>query len=100
MLLGGAAGQRVEPVSVVARAVVQRPLLHALSHAVGQLAAQRLAVVDGVYQRHVRLAGQVLKHLLSVEHLLAVVPLYPLLGKLNLHCFPAGGLKHTLYSEV
>ena len=46
VLFGGDAGQRLEPVRVVRRAVFDRPFLHRLCHRVGTRRVKRIAVGD------------------------------------------------------
>ena len=41
MLLGGAAGERLEPVGKVGRALFERPVLHALGDGVGDGGVER-----------------------------------------------------------
>ena len=73
MFLGGGFGQRLKPVGVVARAVVERPALHPFGHAVGHFARQRFLVVDSAAECLVGVGRQVFKHLLAVEHILAII---------------------------
>ncbi len=73
VLLGGALGQRLEPVRVVRHAVLLGPLLHAGGHGVGYGAVEARAVVHHVDERVVDLRRQVLVHLGAVEHVLAEV---------------------------
>ena len=51
VLLGGDAGQRLEPVRVVRRAVLDRPVLHRRGDRVGDRGVERLAVRDRPAQR-------------------------------------------------
>ena len=51
MLLRGDAGERLEPVRVVRRAVLDRPVLHRRGHRIGHRRVERLAVRDGPPQR-------------------------------------------------
>ena len=62
MLLGGLSGERLEPVGVMARAVLDRPVLHAGGDDVGDGRIERLAVVDGPEQAPVDLLGKPLPH--------------------------------------
>ena len=68
VLLGGDAGERLEPVRVVRRAVLDRPVLHRARDFVGDRQIERFAVGDGPAQRLVhRLRQPRLLHLV-VEH--------------------------------
>ena len=58
VLLGGDAGQRLEPVRVVRRAVLDRPVLHRRGHRVGDRRVERLAVRDRPPQRVIDRLGQ------------------------------------------
>ena len=58
VLLGGRAGQRLEPVGVVGRALLHRPLLHRLGDRVGQRRVERLAARERPLQRLVDVLGQ------------------------------------------
>ena len=68
VLLGGDAGQRLEPVRVVRRAVLDRPVLHRRRDRVGHRRVQRLAVRDRPAQRVIhglrqaRLLHRVVEH--------------------------------------
>ena len=73
VLLGGAFGERLEPVRVVCHAVLFGPLLHAGGHGVGYGAVERRTVVYYVNQRLVHLRRQVLVHLGAVEHILSKI---------------------------
>ncbi len=73
MFLCGGFGQRLKPVGIVASAVVERPALHPFGHAVGHFTLQRLFVVDCAAERLIGVGRQVFKHLLAVEHILAVI---------------------------
>ena len=72
VLLRRAAGERLEPVREVRRALGERPLLHGVRHVGGDGGIERLAVVDGGQQ----LGGGGLRqegaHFLLAEHVLAV----------------------------
>ena len=68
VLFGGDAGERLEPVRVVRRAVLDRPVLHRRAHVVGDRQVERVAVGDRPAQRVVhRLRQPRLLHLV-VEH--------------------------------
>ncbi len=90
----------MEPVGVVAGAVVESPALHAVGHAVGELAAQRLSVVNGFDKRVVSLLGEILEHALTVEYLLSVISLYSFLGKIDLHSLAGCRFLNTFESEI
>ncbi len=62
MLLGGDAGEGLEPVGEVGGAVLQGPLLHRVSHGVGDAQVYGLAVVDGLTQLLVYGLGQAFLH--------------------------------------
>ena len=69
VLLGRALGQGLEPMGVVRGAQFHGPTLHALSHLVGHVAVQGCPVVHGIRQAGIDIGGQVLEHLLAVEHI-------------------------------
>ena len=58
VLLGRRAGQRLEPVRVVGRALLHRPLLHRQRDRVGQRGVERLAARERALQRLVDVLGQ------------------------------------------
>ena len=72
VLLGGDAGQWLEPVGVVGGAVLDGPLLHAVSHDVGDVDVEWLVVLGGLLQLLVGLAGDALTHCAVVKDQLAV----------------------------
>ena len=55
------AGQRLEPVRVVGRAALHRPLAHRLGDRVGERRVERLAAVEGRLQRVEDVLGQPLR---------------------------------------
>ena len=67
VLLGSAAGQRLEPVGVVGRTTGNRPLLHRSGNLVRNAGVQGLHAVDGRYQFLVGRLRKVLRHLRVVE---------------------------------
>ena len=72
VLLGGGAGHRHEPVRVVGRTVLERPLLDAVRDGVGDDRIERLEAVDGPAQGLEDRLGEVLPLGRLVEHVLAV----------------------------
>ena len=58
VLLGGRAGERLEPVRVVGGAFLHRPFLHRLRDGVGERGVERLAAGEGSLQRLVDVLGQ------------------------------------------
>ncbi len=73
MFLGSCLGEGLEPVAVVACAVVDSPAFHAFGHGIGHLARQRFLIVDGVDKGIECFRGKILEHLLAVEHILPVI---------------------------
>ena len=49
------------------------PTLHARSHLVGNVAIQSGTMVHGIHQLRIYSTGQILEHLLAVEHILAEI---------------------------
>ena len=84
VLLCRTARQGLEPVRVVVRAVLQRPLPHARRDAVGDLARQARAVFHRIDQRFVSRLVQVLAHGGAPEHLLAEIVRRTSFGGINL----------------
>ena len=72
VLLGGAAGERLEPVGEVRRAAVHRPLLEGVGHLVGDGGIERRVVAHRVQQRLRRVLRQILAHDALVEDVRAV----------------------------
>ena len=58
MLLGGDAGQRLEPVRVVRRAVLDGPILERAGDDVGDRGLDRLALSHRASERAVHILGQ------------------------------------------
>ncbi len=58
VLLGGRAGQRLEPVRVVGGALLHRPFLHRLRDRVGERRVERLAALERALQRLEHVLGQ------------------------------------------
>ena len=98
MLLGGGLGERLEPVGIVACAIVDGPLFHTLGHAVGDASRQGFLVVNSVDERVVGRKREIFKHLGTVEYLAGVISLRTLFG--NLHCngFAVGGFLNNFES--
>ncbi len=71
VLLGGGAGERLEPVRVVARALGERPLLHRERDRVGDVGGDRRAVADGGAEGLEGGARQARLHLVEAEGVLA-----------------------------
>jgi hypothetical protein len=67
VLLGGQAGQRLEPVRVVRGAVLEGPVLHGGGDGVGQGGVERLAVLERALQALVDVLGQALTLLGGAE---------------------------------
>ena len=68
MLLGGHAGQGLEPVGVVGRALGHRPVLHGIGDGIGDADIQLLALVDGFAQGPVHVRGERGAHDPVVKH--------------------------------
>ena len=68
VLLGGDAGQRLEPVGVVGGALLDGPLLHGVGDDVGHVLVERRALLDGLHQLLIGGLGQALAHDVLVEH--------------------------------
>ena len=62
VLLRGESGQRLEPVGVVRRPILDRPILHGGRHHVGHRGIERLAPIDGAEQAAIDLLGKPLPH--------------------------------------
>ena len=60
VLLGGDAGERLEPVREVRGALLHRPVLHGGGHGVGEGGVERLAAVERLLQRAEHRLGQAL----------------------------------------
>ena len=84
VLFGGSAGQRLEPVGVMGRALRDRPLLHRVGDVPGDRGVQRRAFPDGFQQLLIDRARQELLHGRQIEHILAVALLGPL-RRLEIH---------------
>ncbi len=68
VLLGGDAGQRLEPMGVVGGTVGDRPILHGGGHCIGHAGIQLCAVIDGLAQGLVDLRTQIGLHHPIVKH--------------------------------
>ncbi len=71
VLLGGQAGERLEHVGVVGRALLERPLLHRQRHGVGQRGVERLAPGQRLGELLVDLLGEALALNYLAEDVLA-----------------------------
>jgi len=69
MLLGREAGERLEPVGEVGRAILDGPVLHRRGDDIGHLRVERLAPVDGAEEALVDLLGQALAHDTTGKHI-------------------------------
>ena len=98
VLFGSAAGERMEPVGIMTRTIVDRPTLHSVCNTVSYLPAKGFAVVDCLDKGIKRLFRKILKHLLAVEHLFAIIGFHSLFGELHFHSFASGSLLHTFES--
>ena len=67
MLLGGESGQRLEPVGVVGRPILDGPVLHRCCHDARHLGIERLPVFDGLHQALVDLSWEPLPHNAGAE---------------------------------
>ena len=72
VLLGGHAGERLEPVAVVGAAVFDRPLAHRTGDGVGDRGVEGLAGVDGLLEGHEDLGRKTLEHHVTGEGQAAV----------------------------
>ena len=72
VLLTGDAGQGLEPVGVVGRALLNGPALHDAGHDIGDLKVKRLTLFNRRFQTLVGRARQTLAHLMLVEDFAAV----------------------------
>ena len=68
VLLRGAAGERLEPVGIVRRALFDRPLLHGVGHSVGNGGIQRTALIHRLFQRDIHVIRQFRFHHAVVKH--------------------------------
>ena len=73
VLLCCSAGERLEPVCVVCHAILLSPLLHAVSHGVGDAAVECGAIVDYVYKLVVDVGWQVFVHFGTVENVFSEI---------------------------
>ena len=72
MLFGGASGERVKPVGVMACAAVDGPSSHSVGHGIGHTARNRGLVVDGIDKGCKGVGGEIFKHLAPVEYIFTV----------------------------
>ena len=68
VLLGGDAGEGLEPVGIMGRALLDGPLLHGVGDDVGHVDVKRHAFLDGSHELLVGGLGQALLHRVLVEH--------------------------------
>ena len=68
VLLRGAAGERLEPVGKMRRALFDRPLLHGVGHGVGDGGIQRAALIHRLFQRDIHVIRQFRFHHAVVKH--------------------------------
>ena len=68
VLLRGAAGEWLEPVGIVRRALFDRPLLHGVGHGVGNGGIQRAALIHRLFQRDIHVIRQFCFHHAVVKH--------------------------------
>ena len=68
VLLGGNAGERLEPVGIMGGALFDGPVLHNTGNHVGHVQIQRLALVNGGLQAFVGGAGKALLHYMLIEY--------------------------------
>ena len=68
MFLGGDAGERLEPVSIVGRTLFDGPVLHHAGDNIRNIQIQRLSLVNGGLEALVGGAGQTLLHNVLVEY--------------------------------
>ena len=83
VLFSRAFGQRLEPVGDMGHMVLERPFLHAASHAVGRLPVKRLSFVDTLEECLQRLRIQVFPHFGAVKHALSEIFRDFFLGNFN-----------------
>ena len=62
VLLGGDAGQRLEPMGKMGRSMLDGPILHGLCYGVGHLTVQPAALVNGLFQRQIDVMGEPCLH--------------------------------------
>ena len=67
MLFGGDTGQGLEPMGEMGRALLDRPILHGICHAVGDGGIEILTAGNGLAQRLINVLGQSLTHDVVVE---------------------------------
>ena len=88
MLFSCTVGQRMEPVGIMTRTVVDGPALHTFGDTVGNLERYRFFVLDGIDKRVIGLFGKIFKHFLIVEHMFPVVALGAFLRNIDFDGFP------------
>ena len=73
VLLGRSFRQRLEPVCIVCHSILGSPLLHALSHNIGNLTIKARPIVHHIYHCLIDVLRQILVHLLTVKDLLTKI---------------------------
>ena len=71
MLLRRDAGQRLEPVGIVRRAVLDGPFLHGLRNRIRNGRVQLIPLIDGLFQLPVYVLWKTLPHHLVVKYILS-----------------------------
>ena len=69
--------QRLEPVGVMGNAILHGPLFHTSSYSIGHIALQTGSIINDINHFLINLLGQILVHLLAVEHFLTEVLIRP-----------------------
>ena len=75
----------MEPVGIMACAIIYGPALHALGYTVGQRARYGLLVLNSADQGIIGVLGQIFVHFFAVEHGLAIIGVGALCGDLYSH---------------
>ena len=68
MLFGGDTGQRLEPVGIMCRALLYRPVLHGRRYRIGYAAVYSLAFFNSCFKYFICAFGQTFKHNRIVEN--------------------------------
>ena len=98
MLLGSTSCKRSEPMGVVTGTIVDSPTAHTFGDNVGELAADRLLVGNGVLQSLVGVFRKIFKHLAAVEYHFAIILLGTLGGSFDSNSFAVESLLHHFES--
>ena len=72
----GDAGQRLEPVREMRRAVLNGPVLHRIRHRIGNFMIQSRALIDGFFQRSVNIVRKSRFHNTVVKDLTSEILRY------------------------